>query len=324
MPDTHERMLSLLSLLQTPRLWSGGELADRLTVSRRTVRRDIYRLRTLGYPVQALRGGEGGYHLKGGVVMPPLLLTDDEAVAVALGLRGVASQPVVGIEESSVRALTKVSQELPSRLRRRVETLSTALTVAAPFARSVRPVDIDTLTVVSAAIANHERLRFRYRKSDEEPAARHTEPVVLVPSGRRWHLIAYDLDRDDWRTFRLERITHPAATGARAAHTEVPGRDPAAFLEARSIQTTPVFVADVIIDAARDELQRWSASSGGTLTDLAGGRCHWQSAPDTLDWLTMNLIRLHRPFTIDTPMELVGHVAAVAARLQSVKDEQRD
>ena len=121
---------------------------------------------------------------------------------------------------------------------------------------------------------------------------------------------------DDWRTFRLDRITHPAATGARATRTEVPGHDPAAFLEARSLEATPVFVADVIIDAVRDDLHRWSASSGGSLTDLPAGQCHWQSAPDTLDWLTMNLVRLHRPFTIETPVALADHVAAVAARLE--------
>ncbi len=242
MPDTYERMLWLLSLLQTPRLWSGGELAARLAVSRRTVRRDIDRLRTLGYPVQALRGGEGGYHLKGGVVMPPLLLTDDEAVAVALGLRGVASQPVVGIEESSVRALTKVSQVLPLRLRRRVETLLTALTVAAPFARSVRPVDIDTRTAVSAAIANHERLRFRYRKvrrGTRRPPYRtgRSRPVgpALAP------------DRLRPRSRRLAHVParthHPSCRHRRTRSPHRgPGRDPAALLVPAFIASETCFI----------------------------------------------------------------------------------
>ncbi|NUT49859.1 MAG: WYL domain-containing protein, partial [Saccharothrix sp.] len=211
MSDARARLLSLLSLLQTPRLWSGTELARRLGVSGRTVRRDVERLRDLGYPVHAEQGGLGGYRLTAGAAMPPLLLEDDEAIAVAIGLRGASTQPVAGVEEAALRAMGKLFQVLPARLRRRVDTLVSS-TVAHPFSTAGPTVDPDALVVTAAAVANHERLRFRYR--DER---RHVEPHAVVTAGRRWYLLAFDLDRDDWRTFRLDRVAEPTATGARAA-----------------------------------------------------------------------------------------------------------
>ncbi|MEU0561292.1 WYL domain-containing protein [Dactylosporangium sp. NPDC006015] len=235
MSDALARLLSLLSLLQTPRLWPGSKLAQRLGVSGRTVRRDIDRLRELGYPVHAVQGGLGGYRLTAGTAMPPLLLEDDEAVAVAIGLCTAATQAVAGADEAAVRALRKLLQVLPPRLRRRVETL-TSSTVTHPFALAVDPVNPDALIVTAAAIANHERLRFRYRDED-----RHVEPRALVTAGRRWYLLAFDLDRDDWRTFRLDRVTRLAATGARAVTREMPGGDVAAFVASRTMQMAPTF-----------------------------------------------------------------------------------
>ncbi|MEG3635427.1 helix-turn-helix transcriptional regulator [Micromonospora palythoicola] len=308
MSNPHGRLLSLLSLLQTPRLWPGSELAQRLGVSGRTVRRDIDRLRELGYPVYAEQGGLGGYRLTAGAAMPPLLLEDDEAVAVAIGLRAAATQAVTGAEEAAVRAMGKLLQVLPARLRRRVDTL-TSSTVAHPFSVAIEPVSPEALVVVAAAVANHERLRFSYR--DE---GRHVEPQALVTSGRRWYLLAFDLDRDDWRTFRMDQITMLVATGARAAAREVPGRDVAAFLADQTMQMAPTFPADVVIRApAAHVINRLGMPPPGTLTDNPDGTCRWLASPDTLEWHTLRLASIGLPFQISSPTELVAHVRATAA-----------
>ncbi|RCV50191.1 helix-turn-helix transcriptional regulator, partial [Marinitenerispora sediminis] len=192
MLETSARLLRLLSLLQTHRDWTGAELADRLGITTRTVRRDVEKLRTLGYPVHAAPGVAGGYRLGAGAALPPLLLDDDEAVAVAVGLRTAAGGTVAGIEESSVRALAKLEQVLPSRLRHRVTTLH-AVTVAVPDSgAAVAP---DVLTAIAAACRAHERLRFDYRDHAGQPSVRDVEPHRLVHTGRRWYLVAWDTDR---------------------------------------------------------------------------------------------------------------------------------
>ncbi|MFE9207603.1 helix-turn-helix transcriptional regulator [Micromonospora sp. NPDC007230] len=312
MSDARARLLSLLSLLQTPRLWPGSELAQRLGVSGRTVRRDIDRLRELGYPVHAEQGGLGGYRLTAGAAMPPLLLEDDEAVAVAIGLRTAAAQAVTGADDAAVRALRKLLQVLPARLRRRVDTLASS-TVAHPFSLAPEPVDPDALVVAAATIANHERLRFRYR--DE---ARHVEPRALVTAGRRWYLLAFDLDRDDWRTFRLDRVTDLAATGARAATREVPGGDAAAFVARRTMQMAPTYPADVVIHApAAHVVDRLGAPPPGTLTDQPDGTCRWQAPPDTPEWHALRLASIGLPFEVSGPAELAAHLRSTAALFQA-------
>ena len=207
MSDPAGRLLSLLSLLQTPRDWPGSELAERLGVTGRTVRRDIERLRSLGYPVEAALGNQGGYR--------PVAKARAAAAAAAgrrgCGCRGrsaaCAGQAVAGIDEASLRALTKLSKVLPSRLRHRVQSLSASTTVLPPDQRS--QVDADVLTVLAAATANHERLWMRYAARDGHTQQRHIEPVQLVAAGRRWYLLAFDVDRDDWRTFRVDRVADP-------------------------------------------------------------------------------------------------------------------
>jgi predicted DNA-binding transcriptional regulator YafY len=312
MSDARVRLLSLLSLLQTPRLWPGSELAQRLGVSGRTVRRDIDRLRELGYPVHAEQGGLGGYRLTAGAAMPPLLLEDDEAVAVAIGLRAAAAQAVTGVDEAAVRAMGKLLQVLPARLRRRVDTLASA-TVAHPFSLTAEPVDPDALVVAAATIANHERLRFRYRDQ-----GRHVEPRALVTAGRRWYLLAFDLDRGDWRTFRLDRATSLAATGARAATRDVPGGDVAAYLADQTMQMAPTYPADVVIHAAAARVvDRLGGPPPGTLTDLPDGTCRWLAPPDTLNWHTLRLASIGLPFVIGDPPELTAHLRSTAALFQA-------
>src|SRR6266511_595833 len=212
MLETSARLLRLLSLLQARRDWTGADLADRLGVSARTVRRDVERLRDLGYPVHATRGTDGGYRLGAGAAMPPLLLDDEEAVAVAVGLRTATGGAIAGIEETSVRALAKLEQVLPSRLRRRVNALQT-YTVRIPPDSPVPTVEPAVLTVLAACCRDHERLRFDYRDHDGSASVRTVEPHRLVNWGRRWYLVAWDVDRRDWRTFRVDRIAPREPTG---------------------------------------------------------------------------------------------------------------
>ena len=229
MANTSSRTLRLLSLLQTHRYWPGAELADRLEVSVRTLRRDVDRLRELGYPVEANRGVDGGYQLAAGAAMPPLVLDDEEAVALAVGLQAAAQGGVAGVAEASVRALAKVVPVMPPRLRRRVEALRMA-TVPATFADGGPAVDPGTLTAVAQACRDAERLEFGYAAADEARTNRLVEPFRLVPLGRRWYLVAYDLHRHDWRSFPRP-ARRPAPDGRPLPPRDLPADDAAAFVQ---------------------------------------------------------------------------------------------
>ena len=213
----------MLSLLQARRDWPGAELADRLGVSRRTIRRDVDRLRGLGYPVESLTGPAGGYRLRAGTAMPPLLLDEEEAIAIAVGLRTAAQASVAGIEETSVRALVKLEQVLPAHLRRRVSALGGA---TATLPGGGPTVDPQCLTTIASACRDHERLRFAYRSRDGEATRRLVEPHSLVNLGRRWYLVAWDRNREDWRTFRVDRLASPAPAGGRFEPRGLPGSGP--------------------------------------------------------------------------------------------------
>ena len=228
MVQTSARLLALLSLLQVRREWTGQELADRLEVTPRTIRRDVDKLRSLGYPVEAAPGVAGGYRLSAGGELPPLLLDDAEAVAVAVGLRTAASGTIAGIEETSVRALAKLEQVLPSRLRRRVSALSSATSA---FTFQGPRIDADVLAALASACRDATRLQFAYVARDDKSSRRHIEPVAVVYSGHRWYLVAFDLDRDDWRTFRLDRIKGRVRDAGRGHRRTVPGGDPAAYVQ---------------------------------------------------------------------------------------------
>ncbi|WP_439381818.1 helix-turn-helix transcriptional regulator [Amycolatopsis lexingtonensis] len=311
MTDTPARLLGLLSLLQTPREWPGSELADRLGVSPRTIRRDIDRLRELGYPVEASRGVAGGYRLVAGTAMPPLVLDDDEAVAIAVGLRTAAGQSVSGIEEASVRALAKLEQVLPARLRRRVGTIGTA-TVAVPATGPV--VDPAQLTVFAGAITNHETVRFRYRANDGAETRRRAEPLRLVAAGRRWYLVAYDLDRADWRVFRADRVRDAQATGGRVTPRRPPAADLAAYVLDRLYDLAPTYRAVAVLAEPAAQLAGRLGVAAGELIDLGDGRCRWRSHADTLDWLAFRLLGLGCAFTVEEPVELVERLKVLGAR----------
>jgi predicted DNA-binding transcriptional regulator YafY len=250
MLETSARLLELLSLLQLRRDWTSSELAGRLDVSTRTVRTDIGKLRSLGYPVDARPGVAGGYRLVAGTAMPPLLLDDDEAVAVAVGLGAVATRGI-GVEETSLTALAKLEQVLPSRLRRRVEAVREA-TSSVPGAES--PLDLPVLGGVAAAIRGHERLRFGYTKPGGSEAARHTEPQRLVSWGPLWYLLAWDLDRDDWRVFRVDRMVLHPPTGARFAPRVIPEDKVVEYVVRRVSKGSWKYSARILVHAPAAEV----------------------------------------------------------------------
>ncbi|MEV7088531.1 YafY family protein [Streptomyces sp. NPDC093085] len=316
MTDTPARLLRLLSLLQTPREWPGSELARRLEVSARTIRRDIDRLRALGYPVEATMGADGGYRLVAGTAMPPLLLEDDEAVAIAVGLRAGAGHAIEGLDEASVRALAKLEQVLPSRLRYRVSVLQTA---TVPLTRGDgTTIDPRTLTVMAGAVAATERLRFGYRSGDGTETKRQVEPYRLVSTGRRWYLVAYDLGREDWRTFRVDRVSEPFATGARYAPRELPtgDGDAARFLSRSMARMLPRMEVDVTFRAPAEFVAaRLPKHLGAPVAD--GPECCRlrTTVHDSLEWLALRLALVECEFTVHAPVQLSEFLGELGARL---------
>ncbi|MCC0580600.1 helix-turn-helix transcriptional regulator [Streptomyces californicus] len=344
MTDTPARLLKLLSLLQTPREWPGGELADRLDVSPRTIRRDIDRLRDLGYPVEASRGSVGGYRLVAGAAMPPLLLDDEEAVAIAVGLRAGAGHAIEGVDEASVRALAKLEQVLPSRLRHRVSALQNATVALTRGDGST--IDPRTLTTLASAVTGRERLRFAYLSGDGTPSKRLVEPCRLVSAGQRWYLVAYDLGREDWRTFRVDRVGEPYATGARFAPRPLPVEGPpdapaagpdgardgsgggsgkahgsgvgdAAVFLARSMRRMqPELRLDVRFSAPAEFVAaRLPAHLGAPEPDGEGGCRLRSSCTDSLEWVALRLALVDCEFSAQGPPQLVEYLADLGSRL---------
>ena len=315
MANTSARLLRLLSLLETHRYWPGADLAARLEVSARTLRRDVDRLRELGYPVRAQRGVDGGYQLAAGAALPPLVLEDDEAVALAIGLRTAAQAAIEGIEDASVRALAKVARVMPPQLRRRVEAVQS---VALPPVWTGGPtVDAEVLTSVARACRDEERLRFTYTAQSGETTSRHVEPHQLVSLGRRWYLAAYDLRREDWRTFRLDRVVAVRTTDLHFTRRELPGGDAVAFVRAAIgtlLASQPAVEAMVDAPAAsvRGRIGRWARVEA-----LDDGHCRVRMRADNLDWAAAGLGMLGADFRIVAPPELVERVRAWGARFLS-------
>jgi predicted DNA-binding transcriptional regulator YafY len=312
MIETSSRLLELLSLLQGRRDWPGTELAERLEVSGRTVRRDIERLRQLGYPVESLTGPAGGYRLRAGTAMPPLLLDDDEALAIAVGLRTAAGASVTGIEEPAVRALVKLEQVLPSHLRRRVAALGSA-TITVPVGGPT--VDPQHLSVIAAACRDSECLRFAYRSRDGADTRREVEPHSLVNHGRRWYLVAWDRRRDAWRTFRVDRLSRPAPAGARFTQRKLPAKDAAAYVR-RSIAEKPNrFDAVVTLHAPLEEVAKGVPAHWGAIESIDADTCRYTTGDDDLRWLALRIAMLGVDFDVEDPPELIEHLRALAGRL---------
>ncbi len=312
MSQTASRLLELLSLLQARRDWPGTELAGRLEVSGRTIRRDIDRLRQLGYPVESLTGPAGGYRLRAGSAMPPLLLDDEEAIAIGVGLRTAARVSVTGIEETAVRALVKLEQVLPAHLRRRLAALS-SVTVALPV--SGPTVDPQQLTAIAAACRDSECLRFGYQSRDGTGSRREVEPYSLVNTGRRWYLVAWDRGREDWRTFRMDRMAKAASTGVRFTPRKLPAKDAATYVK-RSITAAPSrFETRVTLHAPASEVSGRVPEHWGTIEPLDARTCEYRTGDDDLRWLALRIVTLGVDFTVHEPPELVQHMKELGLRI---------
>jgi predicted DNA-binding transcriptional regulator YafY len=316
--DMPGRLLRLLSLLQSRREWSGAELAERLGVTDRTLRRDIGRLRALDYPVESTTGTAGGYRLISGRNLPPLQLDDDEAIAVALGLVTAASGSVAGIEESSTRALVKLEQVLPARLRPRLAALSDA-TVAVPH-RAAPRADPAVLAVIAGCCRDHETLSFDYRNRAERVDVRRVEPYHLVTLQGRWYLLAHDLDRADWRTFRVDRVEHPTPAHRRFTPRDLPEPDPAAYL-------ARVFAAASYRHSARMTVRLPAetvragvfASIPGEVEDRGADGCAIRLSAESADLVVQFVVAiaaLGAEFTLDAPREIAERVRELGRRLE--------
>ncbi|MFT3888421.1 MAG: YafY family protein [Arachnia sp.] len=290
MSETTARALALLNLLQTHRHWQGSELADRLRVTERTVRRDIERLRDLGYRIESAPGVAGGYRLEAGGAVPPLLLDDEEAVAMAIGLRLAASQRLASGHETTITALAKLQQVLPAPLRRRVNALAAAVRPA--FRSTGTPVSSEVLGDLALACRDHERVRFTYTAASGEVTRRRVEPYALSPTQRHWYLVCWDLDREDWRTFRVDRLEGVEHTRALFTPKPLAPEEIDEFVHAATSWSRQSTDADVVIELPLDEMRAsfgpWS--QGATAEDAAHtrwpiGAPDWRDAMYAMTWI---------------------------------------
>jgi predicted DNA-binding transcriptional regulator YafY len=312
MLQTSARLLRLLSLFQAQRYWSGAELSDRLDVTARTLRRDVDRLRSLGYPVHSTAGVAGGYQLGAGATLPPLLLDDEEAVAVALGLRTSASGSVAGLGEASVRALVKLEQVLPPRLRHRVAALHGFIV---PLEGRGPTVDAERLALIASACRDHEGIRFNYENRTGAPSVRKVEPHRLVHTGYRWYLVAWDTERSDWRTFRVDRIEGKLKTSTRFTPRKPPEGDFAKYVSKSLSQVPYPFRARVTLHAPLASLGKRIPPSAGVLEAINEKSCMLHTGSHSLEGITIHLSLLGVAFEVHEPPELIDHIRRLADRL---------
>ncbi len=339
MLQTSARLLRLLSLFQAQRYWAGADLSRRLAVTPRTLRRDVDRLRSLGYPVHSTSGTAGGYQLGAGAILPPLLLDDDEAVAVALGLRTAASGSVTGIEEASLRALLKLEQVLPPRLRNRVAALHgyivplsnrrsnnratenpDASNRDSNDANSELPnraptVDAERLSAIAGACRDREGIRFQYSDRAGAPSTRVVEPHRLVYTGYRWYLAAWDTAREDWRTFRVDRIEGKLKTSTHFKPRKPPEGDFAAYVSKSLSQVPYPYKARITLRAPVEALTKRIPPSAGMLVPIDAESCMLHTGAHSLEGITIHLSMLGVDFQVHEPPELIAYIGRLAARL---------
>ncbi len=317
---TAGRLLRLLAMLQARREWPGGVLAERLGVSARTIRRDVERLRDLGYPIHSASGPAGGYSLQAGTAMPPLLLDDEEAIAVAIALSTAARSAVAGIEEPALRALVKLEQVLPAPLRRRVRALGRLTDV------SIRPagvaVDAGVLTVLAGAWRDHEMVRFAYTGRGGERTRRLVEPHALLAAGRRWYLLAWDPGRSAWRTFRVDRMTAIAAAGRRFSERSIPGGDAAAYVKSTITGAVYRHEARVRFGVPAERLRGRLGRGWGELRDEPDGTCVYETSDDDPHWLAVRIAMAGCDFELEGSPELLETLRTMGARLLAAAGAQ--
>ncbi|MFI9202880.1 helix-turn-helix transcriptional regulator [Streptomyces sp. NPDC053048] len=313
--DLPGRMLRLLSLLQTRRTWTGDELATRLGVTLRTIRRDIDRLRDLGYPVDGTTGTAGGYRLAAGADLPPLLLDDDEAVAIAVALR-TATSGVAGIEETAARALAKLEQVLPVRLRHQVATFQAAAPLPVPWSTGPTA-DPTALALLAAACRDHELVTFAYRRGSGETGRYRVEPHALVAADPVWYLVAYDTGHDEWRLFRVDRLTDPAPTGHRVPPRELPAPDAAAYVAGRLAAAPARYTLHATVPADAATVRARTYSLPGRVHPLDDHTSTLDLAADNPHHIAEQLlgIDLGPDDTIHGTPELAPHLEQSAQRL---------
>ncbi|OBI81908.1 YafY family protein [Mycobacterium sp. E740] len=312
MAETTGRVLQLLGLLQSRRVWTGEELAERLEVTTRSVRRDVERLRDLGYPVHASKGHGGGYQLGAGAALPPLLLDPEEAVAMAVCLRLAAGGTVAGVGESALRALSKLDQVMPARLRSQVAAVHDATVTLTPT--SDAPVEPDVLMTLARACRDHEHVTAGYVDIRGNATQRRLEPYQLVTTGRRWYLLAYDRDRQDWRSLRLDRMADVLAQGSTFAPRQAP--DAATYVR-RSISASPYrYVARVRFQAPEDVLAQHFSPTSVTIEHDGPNACVVTAGADDPERMVLYFATVGYDFEVLEPPEVVRAVEAVSARLQ--------
>jgi predicted DNA-binding transcriptional regulator YafY len=309
MAETTERVLRLLGLLQQRPVWTGPELAERLGVTTRCIRRDVERLRHLGYPVQATQGIGGGYQLGRGRGLPPLLLDDAEAVAVAVSLRMAAGGTVSGASEAALRTLAKLDQVMPPRLRGEVRAIHEATQT---LDHGEAMVDGDALLRLARSVRDTVRVRFDYESRDRTPSARTVEPVGLVATGRRWYLMAYDVDRDDWRTFRLDRMRAVEPTTWRFRERE--HEDPATYVQRAMASAAYRFQARVVVHAPLRELAERTGARSVVLTAIDDDTTLLEAGSESLYGLAFHLSLLGWEFEVEEPAELRAALAEMGGR----------
>jgi len=310
MPDSAARLLRLLGLLQRRANWSGAELAERLEVDTRTVRRDVERLRTLGYQIDGVTGAAGGYHLGGGTDVPPMLFEDDEAMAIAVVLGLSAGAALPGIERSALTALAKLDRLLPPRLRTRLTALRRATVSLVPPSEVV---STESLIQLAESCDNHLRAVFSYRAHDGRASERRVEPHRLVATDRRWYLVAFDLDREDWRTFRVDRISRLLVPG----HTFAPRplSDPAKMVAEGITISFYTHTAVVLVKAPLSEVATVVPPHVGILSEEGTTATLLEVGIDDFDWLASYLIGLRLDFEVRAPEDLRAYMVTLGARL---------
>jgi predicted DNA-binding transcriptional regulator YafY len=295
-------------------------LSERLEVTARTLRRDVDRLRSLGYPVHSTAGTAGGYQLGAGATLPPLLLDDEEAVAVAVGLRTASSGGVSGLEEASLRALAKLEQVLPARLRHRVTALHAAIVPMLPRGPAV---DAKALSTIAAACRDQESLRFPYQSHDGTATARAVEPHRLVHTGRRWYLVAFDRGRADWRTFRVDRIGARLTTGARFAPRQPPDTDLAAYVS-RAVSYAPYrYRASVLMFAPAEKIAEVIPPTVAVVEAVDTRSSIMHTGAQSLDHLCFWLAMIGIDFEVREPKELRDRVREIAGRFARASGERQ-
>ncbi len=308
--DKAGRLLKLLGLLETRRDWTAAELSERLHVTTRTVRRDVDRLRELGYPVNAMSGPGGGYQLGTGGSIPPLMLEEDEAVALAASLRIAAREQVLGIDDAGLTLMAKLEQMLPPKLRTQLEDVtSVTLTTAG---RPAPRVDPGTLSVLARAARNDERIRFLYTAPGRDQVERHVEPYRVVVVWRNWYLVAFDRDRDDWRTFRLDRMETPYATGMRFSRVDPP--DPVALVEEGVSLASYALRARVLLHTSVEQAATMVPRTVGRL-EAAGRHTFLEIGADDHEWIARYLASLPVTFEVIDPPELTEAVKSLGRQL---------